>query len=245
MEHASNLEDSNHDLAVRCRGVTKTYGTGDAGVMALRGIDLDVGRGELLMVVGPSGCGKTTLISVIAAILDQDAGQCEVLGRDLKHLGQKERTCFRGESIGYVFQMFNLLPALSAVQNVSVPLLINGMSQKAAERGATEALEAVGLGAQRDALPARLSGGQQQRVAIARALVHDPKLIVCDEPTSNLDHVSGRSVMELLRGVAKSPDRALIVVTHDPRIFDFADRIARMDDGKVVEVLDGKKERLQ
>lgn len=245
MEYTSNLADSNHDLAVRCRGVTKTYGTGDAGVMALRGIDLDVRRGELLMVVGPSGCGKTTLISVIAAILDQDAGQCEVLGRDLKHMGQKERTRFRGESIGYVFQMFNLLPALSAVQNVSVPLLINGMSQKDAETGATEALEAVGLGAQRDALPARLSGGQQQRVAIARALVHDPKLIVCDEPTSNLDHVSGHSVMELLRGVAKSPDRALIVVTHDPRIFEFADRIARMDDGKVVEVLDGKKERLQ
>lgn len=245
MEYASNLADSNHDLAVRCRGVTKTYGTGEAGVMALRGIDLDVRRGELLMVVGPSGCGKTTLISVIAAILDQDAGQCQVLGRDLKSMQQKERTRFRGESIGYVFQMFNLLPALSAVQNVSVPLLINGMSQKDAEMGATEALEAVGLGAQRDALPARLSGGQQQRVAIARALVHDPKLIVCDEPTSNLDHVSGHSVLELLRGVAKSPDRALIVVTHDPRIFEFADRIARMDDGKVVEVLDGKKERLQ
>jgi len=245
MEYASNAMESNHDFAVRCRGVTKTYGTGDAGVKALRGIDLDVRRGELLMVVGPSGCGKTTLISVIAAILDQDSGQCEVLGRDLNHMGQNERTRFRGESIGYVFQMFNLLPALTAAENVMVPLLLNGVSQRDAEMGAREALEAVELGAQRNALPARLSGGQQQRVAIARALVHNPKLVVCDEPTSNLDHVSGHSVMELLRGVAKRPDRALIVVTHDPRIFEFADRIARMDDGKIVEVLDGKKERLQ
>jgi putative ABC transport system ATP-binding protein len=245
MDYALDAAASDQDFAVRCRGLTKTYGTGDDSVMALRGIDLDVRRGELLMVVGPSGCGKTTLISVIAAILEQDSGQCEVLGRDLKHMGQKDRTRFRGETIGYVFQMFNLLPALTAAENVMVPLLLNGASQKDAEGGAREALEAVELGAQRDALPARLSGGQQQRVAIARALVHDPKLVVCDEPTSNLDHVSGHSVMELLRGVAVRPDRALIVVTHDPRIFEFADRIARMDDGKIVEVLDGKKERLQ
>jgi len=214
--------------------------------MALRGVDLEVRRGELLMVVGPSGCGKTTLISVIAAILGQDSGQCEVLGRDLKNMDQSERTRFRGESIGYVFQMFNLLPALSALENVSVPLLINGASRRNAERRAEEALEAVGLGTRRDALPAQLSGGQQQRVAIARALVHDPKLIVCDEPTSNLDHLAGQSMMELLRDVARSPDRALIVVTHDPRIFDYADRIAHMDDGKIVEIADnGQKERLQ
>ena len=246
MEHAIDAAGSNHDIAVRCRGVTKAYGAGDASVMALRGIDLDVRRGELLMVVGPSGCGKTTLISVIAAILDQDSGQCEVLGRDLKSMGQGERTRFRGESIGYVFQMFNLLPALSGVENVSIPLLINGASRKNAESRAKEALEAVGLGTRRNALPAQLSGGQQQRVAIARALVHHPKLIVCDEPTSNLDHVAGHSMMELLRGVAKSPDRALIVVTHDPRIFEFADRIARMDDGKITEIVDNSnKERVR
>ncbi len=238
MEFADDAAQPNHDVAVRCRGVTKTYGAGDASVMALRGVDLDVRRGELLMVVGPSGCGKTTLVSVIAAILGQDSGQCEVLGRDLKNMDQKERTRFRGESIGYVFQMFNLLPALSAVENVSVPLLINGVSRRNAEDRAEEALEAVGLGERRNAIPAQLSGGQQQRVAIARALVHDPKLIVCDEPTSNLDHVAGRSMMELLRDVAKSPDRALIVVTHDPRIFEFADRIARMDDGRITEIVD-------
>jgi putative ABC transport system ATP-binding protein len=246
MEYTFDAAGSNHDVAVRCRGLTKTYGAGDASVMALRGIDLDVRRGELLMVVGPSGCGKTTLISVIAGILDQDSGQCEVLGRDLKDMDQRERARFRGLSIGFVFQLFNLLPALNAVENVSVPLLINGMARKNAEARAEEVLEAVRLGSRLDSLPGKLSGGQQQRVAIARALVHDPKLIVCDEPTSNLDHVTGRSMMELLRGVAKSPERALIVVTHDPRIFEFADRIARMDDGKIIEVLDGNnKERLK
>jgi putative ABC transport system ATP-binding protein len=234
------------DIAVYCRGVTKTYGTGDARVMALRGIDFEVRHGELLLLVGPSGCGKTTLISIIAAILDQDSGKCEVLGHDLEEMGQRERAHFRGVSIGFVFQVFNLLTALTALENVTIPLLINGAPQNRAEARARNALEAVGLGARLDALPAQLSGGQQQRVAIARALVHDPKLIVCDEPTSNLDHETGRSMMEVLRGVARSPNRALIVVTHDTRIFDFADRIARMDDGKIVEVVTGRdRERLQ
>jgi putative ABC transport system ATP-binding protein len=246
MEYAIDVAEPNHALAVHCRGLTKTYGTGDASVMALRGIDLDVRRGELLMLAGPSGCGKTTLISVIAAILDQDSGECEVLGFDLKHMGQRDRARFRGASIGFVFQLFNLLPALNAVENVAVPLLINGVSRKNAEARAEEVLEAVHLGKHLDALPGQLSGGQQQRVAIARALVHDPQLIVCDEPTSSLDHGTGHSVMEILRGVAKNPDRALIVVTHDPRIFEFADRMAYMDDGKITEVVNGhNKERLQ
>lgn len=240
------IETTNSLLAVRCRGVTKSYGAGDASVMALRGIDLDVRRGELLMVVGPSGCGKTTLISVIAGILDQDSGQCEVLGQNLARMDKGERARFRGVSIGFVFQLFNLLPALNAVENVSVPLLINGMARMNAEARAEEVLAAVNLGSRLDALPGKLSGGQQQRVAIARALVHEPRLIVCDEPTSNLDHVTGHSTMELLRDVAKNPDRALIVVTHDPRIFEFADRIARMDDGKIIEVVDrNNKERTQ
>jgi putative ABC transport system ATP-binding protein len=246
MEYVIDAVEPNAEFAVHCRGVTKTYGTGDARVMALRGVDLDVRRGELLMLVGPSGCGKTTLISVIAAILSQDSGNCEVLGQDLKNMDQNERTRFRGVSIGFVFQLFNLLPALNAVENVSVPLLINGISRKNAETRANEILVEVDLGARLSALPAQLSGGQQQRVAIARALVHDPKLIVCDEPTSSLDHETGRSVMKILRGIAKSPDRALIVVTHDPRIFEFADRIAHMDDGKIIEIIDQKnKERPQ
>ena len=246
MPEAIDMADAVRNVAVRCRGLTKTYGAGDASVMALRGIDLEVRRGELLMIVGPSGCGKTTLIAVIAAILAQDSGECEVLGQNLRTMGQSERTRFRGESIGYVFQMFNLLPALTALENVSVPLLLNGVARREAEGRAEEALEAVGIAARRDATPAQLSGGQQQRVAIARALVHNPKLIVCDEPTSNLDHVAGREMMELMRRAARRPDRALIVVTHDPRIFEFADRIARMDDGKIIEIADGgAKERLQ
>ena len=251
MEYAIGTAGPDENFAVNCRGVTKTYGTGDTRVMALRGIDLGVRRGELLMLVGPSGCGKTTLISIIAAILEQDSGDCDVLGQDLKAMLQTEKTRFRGASIGFVFQSFNLLPALSAVENVAVPLLINGASWRDAEDRAKEALVEVDLADRLHSLPAQLSGGQQQRVAIARALVHSPKLIVCDEPTSNLDHETGRSVMNVLRGVAKSPDRALIVVTHDPRIFDFADRIAHMDDGKIIDVVDAKnidgknKERLQ
>jgi putative ABC transport system ATP-binding protein len=161
-------------------------------------------------------------------------------------MDQRARAHFRSRSIGFVFQTFNLLPALNAVENVSVPLLINGIVRSEAEATAKEVLEAVNLEARLDALPAKLSGGQQQRVAIARALAHEPKLIVCDEPTSNLDHLTGQQMVELLRGVAKRSDRALIVVTHDPRIFEFADRIVRMDDGRVIEVLDGpSKERLQ
>lgn len=237
---------SSNEMAVYCRGVTKSYGTGDARVAALRGIDLDVKRGELLMIVGPSGCGKTTLISVIATLLGLDAGQCHVLGRDLPRMDESERAYFRRESIGFLFQMFNLLPALTAAENVAVPLLIDGTPWENAKACAGEMLGAVGLGARSTAFPAELSGGQQQRVAIARALVHDPALVVCDEPTSNLDHETGHAVMEVLRGVAKRPDRTIIVVTHDPRIFEFADRVARMDDGKITEIIEGKdRERLR
>jgi putative ABC transport system ATP-binding protein len=226
-------------IVVRCRGVTKSYGEGDAKQVALRGIDLDVRQGELLMLVGPSGCGKTTLISIITTILDPDGGDCEVLGRDVLHMPPDERVRFRGAAIGFVFQAFNLLPALTALENVSVPLLINGTSRNDAEVGARSVLGSVSLGGRADARPPQLSGGQQQRVAIARALVHNPRLVVCDEPTSNLDHQTGVEMMKILRERAHAPDRALIVVTHDSRIFGFADRIAHMDDGKVVEIVPG------
>jgi len=227
------------ELAVRCRSISKTYGAGVAKVAALRGVDLDVRRGELLMLVGPSGCGKTSLISIIATILDQDSGTCEVLGQDLQALGPIERARFRSASVGFLFQIFNLLPALTSVENVSVPLLIQGLGRKQAEARAGELLDMVGLADRRQARPAELSGGQQQRVAIARALACDPKLIICDEPTSSLDHESGHSVMTILKRRAKSPDRAVIVVTHDPRILAFADRIARMDDGRIIETQTG------
>jgi len=224
----------NDKIAVSCRGLVKTYGSGAAKVVALRGIDLDVYRGELLMLVGPSGCGKTTLISIISAILDQDEGKCQVLDHDLSALESEARVKFRGKSIGFVFQLFNLLPALTALENVAVPLLLQGVARKPAMEQAQLALASVDLTARADALPGQLSGGQQQRVAVARALVHHPKLIVCDEPTSNLDHKAGHEMMEVLRGIAQQSNRTLIVVTHDNRILEFADRIARMDDGKIV-----------
>lgn len=224
------------NVAVNCEGVTKTYDTGQTMVTALRGIDLDVRKGELLMLVGPSGCGKTTLISVMAGILDHDDGDCRVFERDFKHMPQRDRTRFRGQNVGFVFQAFNLLPTLTAVENVAVPMLINGAPRAEAMERAEEALRRVGLGERTASYPRQLSGGQQQRVAIARALVHGPRLIVCDEPTSALDHETGHKVMELMREVAVGPDRALVIVTHDARIFEFADRIARMDDGRIVEV---------
>lgn len=237
------MDHPNKQVAVHCRGLTKRYGSGEEGVAALRGVDLDVLTGELLMLVGPSGCGKTTLISIITAILDQDEGLCEVLGQDIHRMTARDRARFRGESIGFVFQAFNLLPALSALENVSVPLLLNGAPREQAEARARIVLEAVGLGTKVDTLPSKLSGGQQQRVAIGRALVHNPKLIICDEPTSNLDTKAGHDMMDILRDVARAPDRALIVVTHDNRIFDYADRIARMEDGTVVEVSEGGRRR--
>ena len=232
---------SSDGLAVRCDDIVKTYGTGSSQVVALRGIDLDVKAGELLMLVGPSGCGKTTLISVIAGILDPDSGECHVFGQDLPRMGNSEKTRYRGRTIGFVFQAFNLLPTLTAAENVAIPLLINGVSRGPAVAKAKELLAQVGLGDRTHSLPNQLSGGQQQRVAIARALVHDPKLIVCDEPTSALDHETGHKVMELLKAVALKADRALVIVTHDARIFEFADRIARMDDGRVITVEAGRE----
>ena len=223
--------------AVLCRDVKKTYGTGADRVPALRGIDLEVRTGELLMLVGPSGCGKTTLISVMAGILDQDQGDCHVFDRDWVRMSSREKTDFRGRSVGFVFQAFNLLPALSAAENVAVPLLIQGVPRREAVERARAVLERVGIGDRWNALPAQLSGGQQQRVAIARALVHEPNLIVCDEPTSSLDQETGHKVMELLREVALAPDRALVIVTHDARVFEFADRIARMNDGRIEQVV--------
>jgi putative ABC transport system ATP-binding protein len=223
-------------IAVSCRGVTKSYVTGPTKVIALRGVDLEVRMGEFLMLVGPSGCGKTTLISVMAGILDHDEGRCLVFDNDLRAMSQRRKTRFRGSNIGFVFQAYNLLPTLTALENVSVPLLINGARRAEAHEKAGRILDQVGLGDRLQSLPAQLSGGQQQRVAIARALAHGPKLIVCDEPTSALDADTGRMVMEVLRGTALSADRALIIVTHDNRIFNFADRIARMDDGRITVV---------
>jgi putative ABC transport system ATP-binding protein len=229
-------------LAVECRGVVKTYGEGESAVIALQGVDLDVEMGKLMMLVGPSGCGKTTLISVMAGILNQTEGDCRVFGQDLLHLTGRAKLAFRAANIGFVFQAYNLLPTLTAAENVSIPLLINGLNRIDAVKRAAALLAEVGLGARARSLPATLSGGQQQRVAIARAIVHNPRLVVCDEPTSALDHETGHKVMELLREIAVQADRALVIVTHDARIFGFADRIAQMDDGHVLRVVESAAE---
>ena len=223
-------------VAVSCRGVTKTFGEGENAVQALRGVDLEVLLGQMTMLVGPSGCGKTTLISVIAGILERSAGECAVLGEDTSRLPDRQRAAWRGRNVGFVFQALNLVPTLTAAENVAIPLLILGVEYKEALARAGVMLERVGLAARTRSLPAQLSGGQQQRIAIARALVHEPRLLVCDEPTSALDHETGHKVMELLREVAAGEHRALIVVTHDSRIFSFADRIAHMDDGRVERI---------
>jgi putative ABC transport system ATP-binding protein len=226
------------ERAVVCRGVTREFGAGDARTVVLRGIDLDVGAGEMTLLVGPSGCGKTTLISIIAGLLTATAGRVSVLGTDLAALSSRGQALFRRRHIGFVFQQYNLLPALTAAENAAVPLLIAGLRRGEAIARASAILDAVGLGERIHAQPAQLSGGQQQRVAIARALVHEPRLLVCDEPTAALDAQSGRTVMELLRRVAVQPQRAVVVVTHDSRVFSFGDRIVHMNDGRIQRVAD-------
>jgi putative ABC transport system ATP-binding protein len=225
-----------HELAVRCRGLTKEFGDGESRVRALRGVDLEVPAGEMTLLVGPSGCGKTTLISVVAGLLEPTAGEVSVLGRDLVRMPGRQKVAFRGRNIGFVFQQYNLLPALTAAENAAVPLVIAGAPRRPAVAKAAALLETLGMGDRAHALPAQLSGGQQQRVAIARALVHKPRLLVCDEPTSALDAQSGHTTMELIRRVAVQPGRAVIVVTHDSRVFGFGDRIVYMNDGRIERV---------
>jgi putative ABC transport system ATP-binding protein len=225
-------------VAVRIRQVVKHFGTGERRVTALRGVDWDVERGQMSLLVGPSGCGKTTLLSVIAGILDCDSGSVEVFGQEVSAMRDRRKTQFRARHIGFVFQQYNLLPALTAAENAAIPLVIAGRPRAEAVARARQVLHAMGMGKRTEALPSQLSGGQQQRVAIGRALVHDPSLLVCDEPTAALDHETGHTVMALLREVAVRPDRAVIIVTHDNRVFHFGDRIARMDDGRIVHMED-------
>jgi len=200
----------------------------------LRGVDLDVPLGQMTLLVGPSGCGKTTLLSVITGLLDTTDGELAVLNEPLNRLPSQHRVLFRRRNLGFVFQEYNLLPALTAAENVALPLLAAGMRRRSAVERGRQLLASLGMGGRADALPAQLSGGEQQRVALARALVHEPRLTVCDEPTSALDAETGHRVMELLAQVAVRPERAVLVVTHDSPIFDFASSIAHMNDGQIV-----------
>ncbi len=230
------------EVAVQIRGVTKHFGAGDQRVVALRGVDWEIAKGQISMIVGPSGCGKTTLLSVVAGILNCDDGEVVIFGQRVSKMRDGERTKFRARNIGFVFQQYNLLPALTAAENAAIPLVIGGWNKDKAVARAREILDQLGMGKKTENLPSQLSGGQQQRVAIARALVHEPRLLVCDEPTAALDHETGLNVMQLLRQVAVRPDRAVVIVTHDNRVFHFGDRIAHMDDGRIVEVEDRTNE---
>lgn len=222
--------------AARCRHLTKTFGSGHTAVHALRGVDLDIFADELTLLVGPSGCGKTTLLTIITGLMEPTSGTVEVFGHDVGAMTPREKIAFRGETLGFIFQDHNLLPSITAVENVAVPLLLFGENRRAARQRAAVVLDRVGLADRATAYPRTLSGGEQQRVAVARALVHRPRLIVADEPTASLDLEKGRTVMGLLREVGVGDGRAVVVVTHDSRIFDFGDRIARMNDGVVAEV---------
>jgi putative ABC transport system ATP-binding protein len=227
------MKASSTEPVVSCRGVTKVYNQGRNEVYALRGADLDVFPGQMTVLVGPSGCGKTTLLSIIAGILALTDGQCVVMGRDLSQLSDRQKTSFRRRHIGFVFQQYNLLPALTAAENAAVPLIVAGVSRAKAIDAGRQRLHEMAMSPRADAFPTRLSGGEQQRVAIARALIHEPQLIVCDEPTSALDAKTGRATMDLLRHAAVQANRAVVVVTHDPRVLPFADRIVTLEDGQV------------
>jgi putative ABC transport system ATP-binding protein len=227
------MPDPNQAL-VSARGIMKSFGRGDTRIDVLKNIDFDARAGEITFVVGPSGCGKTTLVSVLAGMLKCEKGEVSLIGERLDRMRGGRLTRFRGRNIGFIFQQFNLIPALDAAENASVPLVIGGMSARAARKKGVAMLEKLGLEKHVGKMPTQLSGGQQQRVAIARALIHQPRLIVCDEPTASLDAKSGQTVMQLLRELATGADRAVIVVTHDDRIYPFADRIIEMSDGTIV-----------
>ncbi len=221
--------------AVTVRQLTKSFGDGSARIQVLKSIDLAVPDGRIVMLVGPSGCGKTTLISIIAGTLTSDAGTIDVYGHAVHKMSPARLTRFRAQHVGFVFQQFNLMPLLDCVENVSIPLLIQGHSRARATKKAKEILGRVGMGDHLKKRPSQLSGGQQQRVAIARGLVHEPSLLICDEPTAALDAQNGQLVMELFDEVGRRPGQAVIIVTHDSRILSHADLICRMDDGKIIE----------
>jgi putative ABC transport system ATP-binding protein len=236
---ATALAQPPAQIAISARGIIKEFGAGETLIRVLHDVDLDVPTGDMTFLVGPSGCGKTTLISVLAGILTPEKGDVSLFGQSLKALRGARLARFRRANIGFVFQQFNLLPTLSATENAAIPLIAAGVASGEAHGKARVLLDKLGLGKHADKFPNQLSGGQQQRVAIARALVHDPRLIVCDEPTASLDAASGQSVMEMMREIAVKPGRAVIVVTHDNRIFRFADRIVRMVDGRIERIEEG------
>ena len=217
--------------AIAARGVEMVYESGTERFQALKNIDLEVKSGDIQLLMGPSGSGKTTLLSILAGILTPTAGSVSLLGEEISKLSSSKLAKFRLENIGFIFQGFNLFPALTALENVEVALNLKGIRRAAAQRQASDLLDQVGLSQQRKRHPQDLSGGQKQRVAIARALAGNPRLIMADEPTAALDSHNGHAVIELLRNLAKEKGRTVLIVTHDPRIIDVADSVAYLEDG--------------
>jgi putative ABC transport system ATP-binding protein len=217
--------------AVIARDVEMVYKSGTELSPVLKGVDLDIPQGEIQLLMGPSGSGKTTLLSILAGILTPTFGSVRLLGEEITTMSKDELSRFRLQNIGFIFQGFNLFPALTAAENVEVALKMKGIKSSVAKKQSRELLEEVGLGDRVHRLPRDLSGGQKQRVAIARALAGNPKLIMADEPTASLDSHSGHTVIELLRRLAKEGGRTVLMVTHDPRILDVADRVAYLEDG--------------
>jgi putative ABC transport system ATP-binding protein len=222
------------NTAIRAIGLGKVYREGTTELHALEEVELDVRAGEMTLLMGPSGSGKTTLLSILGCILRASEGKLEVLGEDVSRLPESELPRVRREGIGFVFQGFNLFPALTAAENVALALDVRGIRTGNAKKRGEELLLEVGLAQKARSLPAELSGGQKQRVAIARALAGDPPILLADEPTAALDSASGRTVIELLQRLARVHGRAVVMVTHDPRVLSFGDRIVHLEDGRIV-----------
>lgn len=219
--------------SICCRGICKSYGVEENRVDALKPTDLDIFNGNLTLLVGPSGSGKTTLVSIIATILTPDAGELILLNKRMGDMGENEKAQFRCQNIGIVFQSLFLIPALTVLENISLPLMIGGIDEASSLKRAKQYLEKVHLGHKAHESPANLSKGQQQRVAIARAMINEANIIICDEPTSALDHIAGFEIMHFLQELARTHSKTVIVVTHDSRIFSYADRIISLSDGEI------------
>jgi putative ABC transport system ATP-binding protein len=214
--------------------VHKTYQTGKLDIEALRGVSLKVQTGEIIAIMGTSGCGKTTLLNCLSSLDDISSGKVMIEGKDLAALSDNAKADLRSKKMGFIFQSYNLLPVLSAVENVELPLMVGGFKRSEARKKAIESLELVGLDGREHHRPAELSGGQQQRVAIARSLINDPLIIWADEPTGNLDQENSGSIMELLSQLNKEHRQTYILVTHDPKVAKFADRTLKMESGRIV-----------
>lgn len=218
---------------VNAKGVTKTFHTGRVDVNVLQGVDFEVAPGEMVAVMGPSGCGKTTLLNCLSGLDEVDEGAIHIEGQDLRRMGDDARTRYRARRMGFIFQSFNLLPVLSAVENVELPLLVGGVAPKEARARATAALERVGLAHRVDHKPKELSGGEQQRVAIARSVVNRPAIVWADEPTGNLDTENSRDIVALLRELSKAHGETYVIVTHSPEVAQACDRTVRMRNGRI------------